>query len=159
MDAKQVGPSKARRRVIQGSLAAPVVLTVSSASAASVSSFGRCLKNVDDRAAGPFFIDPKRATDNWLRKEVPVVQLSKGNHVDWFYMDPGRRLLVRLADPDGPGLNPWDMEGWQLRAKSSRLALVWVDAKDGDPYRVMQVMRPSGYKASTKSCYTSLLKG
>lgn len=161
MDAKVSGPNKTRRRVIQGSLAAPVVLTVSSASAASVSSFGRCLVN-QKKTPGEFFIKTEQlATDNWLRKDVPVVQWRRGTMADWFYWDPGRSVFIRLSDPLANGLNLWDMKrtGWEpTGAIGRRWALVWVDSDNGARYRVMQVMQPSGYQATTKSCYTSLIK-
>lgn len=162
MDVNRSEPSKVRRRVIQGSLAAPVVMTVSSASAASISSFGRCMANINDQAAGPFFIDASRATDNWLRKEVQVVKLVKGQTSDWFYLDPGSWRFVRVSNPTAPGISFWDLkaQGWDNTGiTSKRSALVWVDPSDGSTYRVMQVMRPTGYKATTKSCFTSLLKG
>jgi len=161
MDANDSGPNKTRRRVIQGSLSAPVVLTVSSASATSVSSFGRCLVN-QKNTPGEFFVTTEQlATDKWLRKDVPVIQWRRGTAAEWFYWDPGRSVFVRLSDPLGSGLSLWDMKqtGWEpTGALSRRWALVWVDSDNGAQYRVMQVMQPSGYQATTKSCYTSLIK-
>ena len=46
MDQKSSKPSQKRRAILQGSLAAPVVLTVSSPTAAQVTSFGKCLANI-----------------------------------------------------------------------------------------------------------------
>ncbi|MDZ7653766.1 MAG: hypothetical protein U5L03_15075 [Burkholderiaceae bacterium] len=162
MDTKDSGTNKTRRRLIQGSLAAPAVLTVSSASAASVSSFGRCLVNQKQQPTAFFIEESKLSTDNWLRKDVPVSQWKlKGQNPVWFYWDPGRREFVRLSEPLANGLNLWDMKkaGWESTgATSRRWALVWVDSDNGARYRVMQVMQPSGYQATTKSCYTSLIK-
>jgi hypothetical protein len=160
MDDKVSRPNPIRRKVVQGGLAAPVVLTVSSASAQSVSSFGRCLANLNNQPTGPFFIkDADLSLDNWLRAQVPVVQLKKGSDIDWFYNDPGRMLYVRLSDPLGPGLNPLDMNGWQEWDKSTRWALVWVDSQNGGTYKDVRVQKPLNYQATTKSCYTSLMKG
>jgi hypothetical protein len=161
MDAKVSGTNKTRRRLIQGSLAAPAVLTVSSASAASVSSFGRCLVN-QKKTPGDFFLKTEElATDNWLRKDVSVTQWKKDTVADWFYWDPGRSVFVPVSNPLASGFNLWDMKraGWeQTGAISRRWALVWVDSDNGARYRVMQVMQPSGYQATTKSCFTSLIK-
>jgi hypothetical protein len=163
MDAKQAGPSKARRRVIQGSLAAPVVLTVSSASATSVTSFGRCLANLNNQQPGKFFItETEVTTDNWLRKQVDVVQLAWGQKdVDWFYLDPTQQLYVRLSNPAFNPVSPLD-KNYQTKALGKRWALVWVDSMSGTPYKsqysiVVQVQKPSGCQATTKSCYTSLV--
>lgn len=157
MQSKPFQASENRRKLIKGSLAAPVVFTVSSASAASLTSFGKCLTRLNGEPVGPFFV--KDATvDSWLRKQVEVVLLKHGNIEDWFYLDPGVNQYVRLSAPTvATGLVPLDMKGWQVQATSSRWAMVWVDSQNGSLYSVAQVQQPIGYQASTKSCYTSLL--
>jgi hypothetical protein len=164
MNTNVSGPNKTRRRVIQGSLAAPVVLTVSSASAQSVSSFGRCFTNLNNQQPGKFFItDAEVATDKWLRKQVNVVQLKGPQQdVDWFFEDPGMQRYVRLSNP---ALNPVALtdSSYKTIATGQRWALVWVDSQSGTPYKsqysiVVQVQRPSFSQATTKSCYTSLMK-
>lgn len=158
----QSNPSKAsesRRRLVRGSLAAPVVLTVSSASAASVTSFRRCLAKLNNAPAGPFFTSDA-TIDNWLRKSVPVVQLKYQGTSDWYYLDPGTDHYVRLSAPAvSTGLTQWTPGLVPTGAQSSRWALVWVDSQQGSMYSLMQVQQPIGYQASTKSCYTSLLRG
>jgi hypothetical protein len=152
-------PSGRRRKVLQGTLAAPVVLTVSSASATSLTSFGRCLRNIDNQPTGQLFLrQTDLSLDTWLRKEVQVVKLARGTSSDWFYLDPGRWLYVRLTDPTGPGISMYDMNGWQPVDYSKRWMLVWVDKDNGKQYWKMQVQQPNGYKPTTKSCYSSLMR-
>jgi hypothetical protein len=151
--------SGARRKILKGSLAAPVVLTVSSASATSLSSFGRCMRNLQGQPTGNLFLNERDlAIDSMLRKEVQIVKLARGTSADWFYLDPGRRLYVRLLDPTGPGIDPIDMSGWKAVEYSKRWMLVWVDSDSGKQYLTMQVQQPSGYQATTKSCYSSLMR-
>lgn len=159
MQANSSEPSQIRRALVEGSLAAPVVLTVSSASAASVTSFGKCLTRLNGEPQGAFFVTDA-TSDSWLRKSVSVVQLKHGNIEDWFYLDPGIDQYVRLSAPTvATGLVPVDMKGWQVKATSQRWAMVWVHSQNGAMYSLMQVQQPMGYQASTKSCYTSLLQG
>jgi hypothetical protein len=148
-----------RRKVLKGTLAAPVVLTVSSASATSLSSFGRCMRNLKGDQVGDLFLRERDLSlDTWLRKEIKVVKLARGDDEHWFYLDPGRSLYVRLTDPTGPGISPYDMNGWTAVDYSRRWMLVWVNDDSGKPYWKMQVQRPSGYQATTKSCYSSLMR-
>ena len=86
----------AKRRFIKGSLAAPVVLTVSSASATAMTSFGRCLRNGPGQTQPAFFIDPTRGADRFVRKLVKVDQLWQAGEIKGtFYMDP---VLNRYLD-------------------------------------------------------------
>ena len=71
-------PNQKRRAVLRGSLAAPVVLTVSSP-AAAVSSLRRCLNNQNAQNAGPFL---SASEDTWLRKPVDVHKLEKSEGND-----------------------------------------------------------------------------
>lgn len=158
MDDKVSRPNPIRRKVIQGSLAAPVVLTVSSASAQSVSSFGRCLVNLGNQPAGPMFAMDS-TVDNWLRSKVPVTQLKWGNTIDWFYLDPVKQAYVSITNLTTT-VNQFDVgKNWNITGSSSRWILVWVDSTSGTPYK-LTVQKPTlGYQATTKSCYTSLMKG
>jgi hypothetical protein len=148
-------PSQHRRTILKGSLAAPVVLTVSSASAASVTSFGKCMNNLKALPAGAFFQSTSNA-DIWMRKQVPVVRLKHGWDEDWFYFDPGLNDYVRLSNPTvATGIGAL-MTGWTKQEDGTRWALVWVDSMPGTQFSSMQVQQPSGFQATTMSCYTSL---
>jgi hypothetical protein len=154
-------PNENRRKILQGSLAAPMVLTVSSASAASVTSFGKCLQRLNGEEAGSFFTS---SSDNWFRANVEVVKLQKGavksaGEEGWFYFDPGKNQYVNLESPLTPTGIGRLHNGWTKVEQSSRRALVWVEPTSGNQYRVMQVERPSGYTAVTMSCMTSVRPG
>ncbi len=146
-----------RRKLIKGSLAAPVVLTLSSASASSLTSFGRCLRNPPTGATPDFFTTPRKA-DAWFRKAVKVEQLTyQGQVRGMFYDDP---LLGRYVDTRAPyatlnfgaSARP---AGWSVTGESKRLALVFFDHDSAAEYRYITLQRPSGYSATTMSCYGS----
>ncbi len=128
MDHTPSQPNQKRRAVLRGSLAAPVVLTVSSP-AAAVSSLRRCLNNQNAQYAEPFI---NGSADTWLRKPVEVHKLEKseGNDkdkdnkgwakgggpdkktTDWVYFDEGLQDYVTVAAPHrrqdiGPLTNGW----------------------------------------------------
>jgi hypothetical protein len=167
MSSKSNKPSMNRRAVLRGSLAAPVVLTVSSP-AAAVTSLQRCLANAAAQGADPFI---SSGADTWLRTSVAVHKLEKDNgggndkqsatgtndkqSTDWVYFDEGLQDFVTVSTPNTRlGIGPL-MKGWKKTASETRLALVWVDEKNGTPYSKLQIQRPAGYTACTHSCYTS----
>ena len=84
MDQKSGKPSQKRRAILQGSLAAPVVLTVSSPVTAQVTTLGRCLRNQLDQPDPAFFA---ASEDRWMRVQVPIVQLKNGSDVGWYFID------------------------------------------------------------------------
>jgi hypothetical protein len=89
---------------------------------------------------------------------VRVVKFERGTDSAWFYLDPGRNLYVRLHNPMGNGISPLDMNGWRPVDYGKRWMLVWVDSNNGRTYSAMQVQQPRGYQATTKSCYTSIVR-
>jgi|LNFM01.1.fsa_nt_gb hypothetical protein len=146
-----------RRQLIKGSLAAPVVLTLSSASATSLSSFGRCLRNTGGTTSPEFFIDSTKP-DGWFRKAVRVEQLSyQGQARGMFYRDP---VLGRFVDTKSPysmlSFGPSNMPaGWRVTGEGRRWALVYFDRASTSEYRYVTLQRPSGFSATTVSCYGS----
>ena len=78
----------ARRKIIRGSLSAPVILTVASPASLAAAST-TCLINTD-QANPPAFFQPQSFDDGYLRKSIQVCQLrgSDGNLInDFFYLD------------------------------------------------------------------------
>ena len=147
-------PSSKRRKIVTGSLAAPVVLTVSSPAAATMTTFGKCLANqaTTEPNAQFFSVSP----DSWLRADVPVVKLRHGNDAFWFFKDTSLGDYIRVDTREAMGWGATIPNQWNLEAESTRRALVWVEAKTGSPLGVVQLERPSGYTATTMSCYTSI---
>ncbi|HET9025168.1 MAG TPA: hypothetical protein VFN64_11385 [Burkholderiaceae bacterium] len=155
MDKKSGKPSQKRRAILQGSLAAPVVLTVSSPSAAAVTTFGRCLANqVNAQPAKSLYFT--ESPDNWFRQSVPVVQLKYQGVEDWYYLDPSISRYVKLSSKEQMSFGTLLPSGWTQKDASTRRILVWVEPTSGTPSRFLQVEQPGGYTAATMSCMTSV---
>jgi hypothetical protein len=148
-----------RRKVLRGSLAAPVVLTVSSASVAAAS-FTRCLANTNS-APDAFFVN---SSDQWFRTQVEVWQLSSLQGVDfgYFYEDPVKDVFVSINSPytalnfnSGPSMPP------NVRATQAgtRWAVVWFDKATSTQYSRITPIKPNpGASAVSVSCYGSFRK-
>ena len=148
-----------RRKFLQGSLAAPVVLTVSSASAQTLTSFNKCLLNLQNQQPG-FFFTP--SADNWFRVQVKVDQLwSRGEDKGYFFLDQLKNVYVSVAPPY-PALSfgQYNLDpGWKVTGSSTRWALVWFDTATAARYSRITVQQPTGYLATTISCYSSFASG
>lgn len=149
--------SKLRRKVLRGSLAAPVVLTVSSASAAA-GSFGRCLANSPTTTNAAFFTT---SADSWYRVQVPVTQLwAQGMDLGWYYNDPVKNVFVKADAPYTTlNFNSTTQPAYvKTGTAGSRWALVWFDRKSATRYSRITFQQPYGYSACTMSCYGSFSK-
>ena len=156
-----------RRKLLQGSLAAPVILTVSSASAQTITSFGRCLANLASQQPTAFFTESADAV--WFRAQVPVVEIFKGSMSQGtYYFDPKIGSYISVVAPYGifigfAGATPPNAS-WTFGAPASRWALVYFDPATTMPYSdatgktIITLQKPGGYLASTISCYGSLTK-
>jgi len=148
----------ARRRLVKGALAAPVVLTVSSASAASLTSFGRCLRNGIGNTNPAFFIDAKAAPDQFVRLQIKCdVLWAQGQIQGTFYMDPVLNRYVSTSYPYAalsfgssnlPG-------GWKVSQQIYCWGLQFFEEATASPLGRITVQRPYGYSATTVSCYSS----
>jgi hypothetical protein len=67
----------ARRKILRGSLSAPVVLTVASPASLAAAST-TCLINTNQNAPPPFF-QPASTDDGYLRKTVEVCEVKSSN--------------------------------------------------------------------------------
>lgn len=145
-----------RRKFLRGSLAAPVVLTVSSPSAAA-SSFVRCLRSGDGDTPKRFFVED---TDSWFRQKVPVSMLwANGQDQGWHFLDQVKNVYVGVQYPHtalgfGASLAP----GWKVSSQSSRWALVWFDKATSTQYSKISLQKPYNSTATTMSCYGSFKK-
>jgi hypothetical protein len=151
-----------RRKILQGTLAAPVVLTVSSASAQAVTSFGKCLANLAGQQPTEVFTN---SADTWFRSQVPVVKILKGSLSQGiFYFDPKIGSYVSLVSPYSAftgfaGATPFPP--YSLESAGSRWALVYFHPTSATPYTsatgttIITTQPPSNYLASSWSCYGS----
>ncbi len=150
--------SALRRKLLRGSLAAPVVLTVSSASAATAS-FARCLNNTDANTSNTVFFTGSQ--DKWFRAQVPVTGLwSQGSDLGYFYNDPVKNAFVSINAPYGAlSFNAATMPSYvKVTSQSSRWALVWFDKATTTQYTKISIQQPFGSTASSMSCYGSFNK-
>jgi len=145
-----------RRKLLQGSLAAPVVLTVSSASAATTS-FARCLRNTPSETTAPFFTT---SGDTWFRRQVPVVMLwAQGRDQGYFFLDQVKNVYVSVDAPyTALSFGSLLDAGWKISSSSSRWALVWFDKATSTEYAKITLQQPSDSAAATMSCYGSFTK-
>jgi len=170
MDQKSSKPNQRRRAVLQGSLAAPVVLTVSSPAAATMTSLGRCLRNAAREQ--PSFISASQ--DTWLRKQIEVVKLEKVKDkaaekgaekgaktevTDWVFFDESLQDYVTVAAPHTRMNIGALMRDWKKAEQSNRWALVWVDEQTKSVSMRTQIQPPSGSTCVPTSCWTSITNG
>jgi hypothetical protein len=170
MDKKPNQPSRKRRAILQGSLAAPVVLTVSSAGAQALTSAGARLARMKDYqpAKSLYFQD---SPDNWFRRSVPVVKLkykskdsggtskSVVKDEDWFYLDPDRGQYIRLSSMQWMSFGGVLPPEWEYtKETSTRHLLVWVDPKTGAESLKMQVEPKGDQIAATVSAMGSFTR-
>jgi hypothetical protein len=162
MDQKSGKPSQKRRAILQGSLAAPVVLTVSSPSAATMTTVGRCLANLDNAPKPPYLVDAIRPGDTWMRIRVPVVKLTRPNNeviYEFAFYDNALNGYRKVESPHDPVVfSRSDQNNFSVAPNGERWGLQWVD----DRYKVesssIQIQPPSGYRAVTGTCWTSFVK-
>ena len=155
----------ARRKILRGSLAAPLVLTVASPAALARQSFEACLyraKESNDKNA-PAFI-AATAHDTWLRKRVALysgkLNADTSGQSKLFFEDGG---VYYLRDP-GSCTN-YDLSGYSASAFSQlnpekvkgnqvyELALVYVDL-DGSVVNCGPCPKQGAFPVTT-SCWAS----
>ena len=161
MGQKPSQPNQKRRAVLRGSLAAPVVLTVSPAVSAARTSFETKVEGLKtyQPARSQYF---KESPDNWLRRSVQVVKLkykekgngpdSKSAKEDWYYLDPNKSRYIKLSSMEWMSFGAILPEGWeQTRETGTRYLLVWLDPKTGEQSLMAQAEPKGGQLAATES--------
>jgi hypothetical protein len=159
MHSNKSQPSPKRRAILQGSLAAPVVLTVSSASAQMVTSHMKCMANIRQPTTaelpGLFFVTTAikdSPADTWLRKQITVRMFKKSaNESGFFYKDSIAGWVNVSTLTTLPN-------GWQEVSpltEETRWALVWVDSRTGQQIGV-SMQQPMDGQFTTESCNTSV---
>jgi hypothetical protein len=91
---------------------------------------------------------------------VNVVQLwSRGQDRGYFFLDQVKNVYVSVVPPYpaltfGQLLDP----GWKVTGSSTRWALIWFDKATTAQYSKITVQQPTGYLATTISCYGSFVR-
>jgi hypothetical protein len=159
-----VGHRAVRRKILQGTLAAPMVLTVSSASAQAITSFGRCLRNLTAQQPTDFF---RISADLWYRELVQCVEIIKGSTSQGtYYFDPKFGSYMNVVTVR----HRWVYGRGSARSilkfgtTSMRWALVYFDPVSTEPYAdatgktIVTLQKPGGFLATTMSCYGSVAR-
>jgi hypothetical protein len=159
-----------RRKLLQGSVAAPLVLTVSPALGVARTTFMSCAQKGAGQPTGVVAPLAEVPADEWLRVDLDVFQIhltnAKGELVAQpgkYFVGPDRVTMFRLADvrPDSvpatpvQSFNAYTM-GLQRRVVERRRALAYVD-EEGEV--VGFAWQPAGGMHMTASCHASVLGG
>jgi hypothetical protein len=149
-----------RRKLLQGSLAAPLVLTVASPSALAATSFGACIARIADQPQpGPDRIWSIEPDDMFRRQEtiyagtlnLPGPKVEKN-----FYMIADRYFPVDACHTAGYAAGDFLKSG-KPTAKYKRWALVYV-YEDGAAAN-FGPCKPANSYAVTTSCWASFNTG
>lgn len=159
-----------RRRLLKGSISAPLVLTVTPALGIARTTFMACFNKGIANPAGTVAPLADIPPDEWLRIDLDIVEVRLPNAKGDLVLQPGRYFvgadrttMFRLADvrPDSAPATPIQAfngftPGMQTRVVERRRALAYVD-RNGDI--VGYAWQPSGGTHITASCYASVLGG
>jgi hypothetical protein len=150
-----------RRKLLQGSLAAPVVLTVTSPSALAASSFNACIARGANEPPPSELVTS--AKDNWYRAEFAAYKfrLNSGSdpannpEYEYYYRNKGQEWrYYRLDICDSTGVLESDIYGIKS-SLGNRYVLVWVD-NDGKTVAYGSCGPNGGYAVSA-SCWNSFI--
>ena len=148
-----------RRKLLRGSLAAPLVLTVASPSALARTSFMDCIARVANVPQPSMSIAFVSSPDGWYRTEVSIYEgkLRGGaGVVQLFYETAGRYYPVDACNQTG--YSALDFTGSAGPSyKYKRLGLVYVNTS-GNIVGFGPCKPSDGYAVST-SCWTSFKNG
>jgi hypothetical protein len=144
--------SQGRRKLLRGSLSAPLVLTVASPTALARTSFTACLNNSTQQPApwNVFANEP----DRWFRLTTKVYRLKvNGKSLDGvYYFDWRKNRYFNATVNDTVGI----FKDWGVREEYAgmRYPLGYVDENG----KVLGFgWQSNGGRYTMKSCYTSLI--
>jgi hypothetical protein len=165
MDQKSGKPSQKRRAILQGSLAAPVVLTVASPAAAQMTTLGRCL--LRDAEKDPLYLVDTKTYDTWLRIRVQVYKLTRSNGdvlSEYAFFDEGLGVsggYRHVPAPHNPVLLPNGVNASNMDAtpNGERWGLKWVNEVSKVESSKIQIEPPTGYRSVTGTCWSSFKTG
>ena len=149
----------ARRKLLRGSLAAPLVLTVASPSVLAASSFQACIARVADQPQPGTSLMITDLQDTWLRTPVSIYSgmLRAGGGVTArYYKSPTDQLFYRedgTSACTGFDATAFTGTGGPTPLNITRYALVYIDTT-GTPVGLGTCKPATGYAVSA-SCWTS----
>jgi len=123
-----------RRKLLRGSLSAPVVLTVSSASAQAVTSLGQCIaRNAGvqptNKVFGPpdtWFRDPTQYKAKQITGSLPAIS-------GWYILNAVTQNVWTKADKSTQyAASAFPPSGYTVVAEQTWYALVWFDPTTGN---------------------------
>lgn len=159
-----------RRKLLKGTLSAPVVMTVSPVLGAARTTFMACVDNAAVRPVSSVAPIAAASPDEWLRIDLDILQVTlpdgKGQPVvqaGRFFVGPDKVSMYRLAEirPEASPATPVrefnvGTPGMQTRMVEKRRALAYVD-REGNI--VGYAWQPRGGSHITASCYASVVGG
>jgi hypothetical protein len=159
-----------RRKLLKGSLSAPMVFTVTPALGAARTTFMACFDKGIENPGSTVAPLAELPPDEWLRVDLDIVEIRMPNAKGQLVLQPGRYFvgtdratMFRLDDvrPESTPATPMQAfnayaPGMQTRVVERRRALAYVD-RNGEI--VGYAWQPSGGAHITASCYASVLGG
>jgi len=159
-----------RRKLLKGTLSAPLVMTVTPVLGVARTTFMACVDNAAAKPVSTVLPTPGAYADEWLRVDLEIVEVSlpnaKGEQVvqsGRYFVGPDKVSMYRLASTR-PDVSPATLVqqfnastmGLQRRPVEMRQALAYVN-RDG---RVVgYAWQPRGGSQITASCYASVMGG
>lgn len=159
-----------RRKLLKGTLSAPMVMTVTPALGVARTSLMACMDNAAGKPVGAVAPLANAYPDEWLRIELDILEVTLPNGKGEMVVQPGRYFagydritMYKLADlrPESAPATPVrefnaGTPGMRTRVVEKRRALAYVD-------RAGQVTgyawEPRGGAHITASCYASITAG
>lgn len=157
-----------RRRLLAGSLSAPLALTVTSAMGASRTTFSACLDNARLQPKPDRMMLNSSNSDDWLRVRVTVYEISLRDGNGRYVVEPGKYFysqngvtVYRLNDKNpesGPATRVTKFDGHfpglKRRVLERRDALAYTD----DQGKIVGYgWESNGGAHCKKSCFTSVV--
>jgi len=157
-----------RRKLLQGTAAAPLILTVRPAAATARSSLVGCFDR-DEKRTVDWVMQSSAYPDDWMRTKVDILELTiwDSDKKKWTQLTD-RKFFVGFdkttyweCDPRDPWRSPASpsiyRKGTDVKEekKSERDAIVYVSSPDG--HVVGMGWEKNGGSQCTKSCWTSLV--
>ena len=159
-----------RRKLLKGTLSAPLVATVTPVLAAARTTFMACVDNGALKPVSAVAPLSGISADEWLRVDLFILEVRLPNAKGQLELQPGRYFIgpdrmamFKLADtrPESAPATPVNAfnaytPGIQTQIVEKRRALAYVD-RDGNV--VGYAWQPRGGAHITASCYASVMTG